>query len=181
MDVHLVQKGSNIHEEAERQLMSQKRPSFIIVLDQGSRGGPPVIDNAETKSLVIDHHLSDDFPEGARVSSQATERSGLTYTQVVSACHYPPVATTSLLTYEICQELDEDIGSECGYLCAIGTHGDLGNTLKWSPPFPEMTGTFHKHTKKLINDCVSFVNARKLQCQTSCQVLKTCSATNWNI
>ncbi|PMD42435.1 DHH family protein-like protein [Hyaloscypha variabilis F] len=144
LDVHLVQKGSNIHEENERKLMLEKKPTFIIVLDQGSRGGPPVIDDPDAKSLLIDHHLSDEFPKDA---------------QVVSACHCPPVATTSLVTYEICKELDQDIAQECGYLCAIGTHGDLGNTLKWEPPFPDMTETFKKYTKKAINDCISYINA----------------------
>ena len=70
LDVHLVQKGSNIHEETERQAMLEKKPAFIIILDQGSRGGPPIIDYAETKSLIIDHHLSDEFPQGATVSLQ---------------------------------------------------------------------------------------------------------------
>ncbi|KAF8857023.1 DHH family protein-like protein [Acephala macrosclerotiorum] len=144
LDVHLVQKGSNIHEEDERKIMLEKKPSYVIVLDQGSRSGRPVIDDPETKSLILDHHLSDEFPEDA---------------QVVSACHCPPVATTSLLTYEICKELDPDISSECGYLCVIGTHGDLGNTLKWLSPFPDMAETFKKYTKKLINECVSFINA----------------------
>lgn len=69
MDVHLVQKGSNIHEESERQIMLDKKPKFVIVLDQGSRGGPPVIDDSEAKCLIIDHHLSDDFPLSAAVSS----------------------------------------------------------------------------------------------------------------
>lgn len=68
LDVHLVQKGSNIHEGLERKAMSEKEAHFIIVLDQGSRGAPPVVDNPDTKSIVIDHHLSDDFPEGAEVS-----------------------------------------------------------------------------------------------------------------
>jgi nanoRNase/pAp phosphatase (c-di-AMP/oligoRNAs hydrolase) len=68
LDVHLVQKGSNIHEESERQLMLQKKPSFVIVLDQGSRGALPVIDDPEAKSLLIDHHLSDEFPQDAIVS-----------------------------------------------------------------------------------------------------------------
>ncbi|KAF4635140.1 hypothetical protein G7Y89_g2958 [Cudoniella acicularis] len=144
LDVHLVQKGSNIHEEEERKLMSEKKSDFVIVLDQGSRGGPPVTDNEDARSIIIDHHLSDEFPQDATV---------------VSACHYPPVATTSLLTYEICKELDREIVSKCGYLCAIGTHGDLGNTLKWLAPFPDMTETFKKCTKKLINDCVSYINA----------------------
>lgn len=144
LDVHLVQKGSNIHAEEERTLMAKMCPKFVIVLDQGSRDGPPVIADSDARCLIIDHHLSDEFPRDAIV---------------VSACHYPPVATTSLTTYEICKGLDPDVALDCGYLCAIGTHGDLGNTLKWLPPFPDMAETFKSHTKKLINDCVSYINA----------------------
>ncbi|KAF7876816.1 hypothetical protein EAF04_001899 [Stromatinia cepivora] len=144
LDVHLVKKGSNIHEEYERKAMAEKKPSYVIVLDQGSRGGLPVIDDKSAKCMVIDHHLSDDFPKNAII---------------VSGCHCPPVPTTALMTYEICKELHPDIAQECGYLCAIGTHGDLGNTIKWIPPFPDMKETFKKHTKKLINDCVSYINA----------------------
>ncbi|KAK6582734.1 hypothetical protein PZA11_005142 [Diplocarpon coronariae] len=144
LDVHLVQKGSNVHEASERKSMLEKQAEFIIVLDQGSRGGPAMVDDEKAKSLVIDHHLSDEFPRRA---------------EVVSACHCPPVAPTSLITYEICRTLHPDIASECGYLCAIGTHGDLGNTLKWLPPFPDMTETFKAHAKRLVNDCVSYINA----------------------
>ncbi|KAH6677238.1 hypothetical protein B0J14DRAFT_560027 [Halenospora varia] len=116
----------------------------ITITNYIEKGGRPVVDGENVKSIVIDHHLSDEFPKDAIV---------------VSACHYPPVSTTSLLAYEICKELNRDIASECGYLCAIGTHGDLGNTLKWLPPFPDMTETFKTYTKKLINDCVSYINA----------------------
>jgi nanoRNase/pAp phosphatase (c-di-AMP/oligoRNAs hydrolase) len=144
ISVHLVQKGTGIHDEAERTLMAAEEPGYIIVLDQGSRGGPPVIDNPTCKSLILDHHISDDFPQNAIVAS---------------ACHFPPVATTSLLTYEICKTLEPSIAESCAYLCCIGTHGDLGNTLKWLPPFPDMTATFKTHTKKSINDAVSLLNA----------------------
>ncbi len=41
----------------------------------------------------------------------------------------------------------------------MGTHGDLGTTLKWEPPFPDMTAAFKKHTKKSINTAVALVNA----------------------
>jgi hypothetical protein len=75
LDVHLVQKGSNIHEENERELMLEKKPTFIIVLDQGSRGGPPVIDDPDAKSLLIDHHLSDEFPKDAQVSGIVVNES----------------------------------------------------------------------------------------------------------
>ena len=124
--------------------MSAKKPAYIIVLDQGSISAPALIDNPDTKSLILDHHLSDVFPERA---------------QVVSACHYPPVATTSLLTYEICKPLHPSIESSCAFLACIGTHGDLGNTLKWNPPFPDMKETFKTYTKKSINDAVSLLNA----------------------
>lgn len=144
INVHLVQKGTNVHVESERASMASKKPSYIIVLDQGSVGGPPLIDDPEAKSLILDHHLSDHFPEGAAV---------------VSACHYPPVATTSLLTYEICKTLHPSIAVSCAYLACIGTHGDLGNTLKWNPPFPDMKETFKTYTKKSINDAVSLLNA----------------------
>ncbi|KAL8955912.1 MAG: hypothetical protein Q9183_006485 [Haloplaca sp. 2 TL-2023] len=144
IDVHLVAKGRSIHDEEEREAMKAKGPRFIIVVDQGSRSGPPVVESLDVKSLIIDHHLSDEFPERATV---------------VSACHYPPVATSALLVYEICKTLHPSIASTCGYLCAMGTHGDLGNTLKWSPPFPDMTEVFKTHTKKAINDAVSLLNA----------------------
>ena len=68
LDVHLVQKGSNIHEENERELMLKKEPKFVIVLDQGSRPSPPVVEDPNVKSMVIDHHLSDEFPKDATVS-----------------------------------------------------------------------------------------------------------------
>ena len=49
LDVHLIQKGSNIHHEDERAAMSLKKPGYVIVLDQGSRGGPPIVDSPATK------------------------------------------------------------------------------------------------------------------------------------
>lgn len=144
IDVHLVEKGTTVHSQSQREPMAKKDPAYIIVLDQGSVAGPPIVDLPTTQALIIDHHLSDVFPKDAKV---------------VSACHYPPVSTSSLLTYEICKALDPDIASACAYLACIGTHGDLGNTLKWSPPFPDMTETFKVYTKKSINDAVSLVNA----------------------
>lgn len=144
IDVHLIGKNSNVHDEVEREAMQAKDPEYIIVVDQGSRSAPPIVESKDTKALIIDHHLSDDFPENATV---------------ISACHYPPVATSALLTYEICKPLHPDLATSCGFLCAMGTHGDLGNTLKWKPPFPDMTEVFKTHTKKAINDAVALVNA----------------------
>ena len=144
IDVHLIGKNSTVHDEVERALMQAKDPKFVIVVDQGSRAAPSVVDSPDTKALIIDHHLSDEFPKDAAV---------------VSACHFPPVATSALLTYEICKPLHPEVEASCGFLCAMGTHGDLGNTLKWKAPFPDMTEVFKMHTKKAINDAVALINA----------------------
>lgn len=67
IDVHLVQKGANIHDDAERAAMQAKQPKYVIVVDQGSKAAPPVVDSVETKSLIIDHHMADEFPKDALV------------------------------------------------------------------------------------------------------------------
>jgi hypothetical protein len=143
--VHILSKGNNVHSGAEREAMLQLRPAYIFVVDQGSRPGPPLID-ADHTGLVIDHHHATptDFPKGA---------------EHVTACNSPPVATSSLLVYEICRTLHEDVASKCDWLCVVGTHGDLGNTIKWESPFPDMKATMKRYTKKTLNAVVSLVNA----------------------
>ena len=143
--VHLLSKGNTIHTEEERQKMASYQPQFIFVLDQGSRPGPPVIDD-EHEAFIVDHHYAteEDFPKGAAH---------------VTACHSPPVATSSLLTYLICQPLHAQVQERCNWLCVVGTHGDLGNTIKWESPFPDMKECMKKYTKKVLNDVVSLVNA----------------------
>ncbi len=146
ISAHLLRKGSNIHEEAEREAMAAHGPAYVFVLDQGSRRSPPVID-APHRALVIDHHWApsdDDFPDGA---------------EHVTACRSPPVATSSLLTYHVCHALDGRVAASCDWLCVVGTHGDLGNALKWEPPFPDMQATFKTHTKRALNEVVSLINA----------------------
>lgn len=68
IEAHLVKKGSNVHEDAERLSIEAKEPRYVIVLDQGSRAGPSIIDALKTKCLIIDHHLSDEFPEKSIVT-----------------------------------------------------------------------------------------------------------------
>lgn len=145
IDVHLLSKGQTVHSENERKAMASKSPAYIFVLDQGSRKSGPLIDSPHT-GLVIDHHhaLLDDFPEGAAVCT---------------ANQSPPVATSSLLTYHLCEPLHSEVSEKTAWLCVVGTHGDLGTTLKWEPPFPDMSAVFKQYTKKALNDAVSYVNA----------------------
>ncbi|KAH7031552.1 DHH family protein [Microdochium trichocladiopsis] len=148
ISAHLLQKGGSIHDQAEREAMAKHEPQYIFVLDQGSRRAPPVVDTPHRTALIIDHHWAGDdeadFPAGS---------------EHVTACHSPPVATSSLLTYLICLPLHPAVGERCSWLCVVGTHGDLGNTLKWEPPFPDMKLTFKTYTKKALNDVVSLINA----------------------
>jgi single-stranded DNA-specific DHH superfamily exonuclease len=67
IETHLVGKGSNIHSDAERLAMKETIPKYVIVVDQGSRAGPPIVDAINKKCLIIDHHLSDEFPENSMV------------------------------------------------------------------------------------------------------------------
>ncbi|KAH7058889.1 DHH family protein [Macrophomina phaseolina] len=145
ISAHLLQKGNSIHTDSERQAMAAHEPEYVFVLDQGSRKSPPVIDRPH-KALIVDHHYAeeDDFPEGS---------------EHVTACNSPPVATSSLLTYHLCSALHENVGQSCDWLCVLGTQGDLGTTLKWEPPFPDMRHVFKAYTKKSLTDAVAMINA----------------------
>jgi len=78
ISVHLLDKGTTIHSDEEREKMSVLKPAYIFVIDHGSRAGPPLVDDENTQSFVIDHHNATDadFPKGS---------------DFVSACHSPPV------------------------------------------------------------------------------------------
>ncbi|KAF2121236.1 hypothetical protein BDV96DRAFT_484033 [Lophiotrema nucula] len=145
ISLYFPPKGASIHDETTRKVIDSMSPSYIFVLDQGSRK-TPALTNQPHKCLVIDHHFAEEggFPEGA---------------DYVTAHDCPPVATSSLLTYHICLPLHPGVDEKISWLAALGTHGDLGGTLKWEPPFPDMTATFKKFPKKAINDAVGLINA----------------------
>ena len=70
--VHFVAKGSNVHNEAERERMEKYDTQFAIVVDQGSRRSGPIVRSAQDKTqimrtLIVNHHWSDAFPDGATV------------------------------------------------------------------------------------------------------------------
>ncbi|KAF2128976.1 DHH phosphoesterase [Dothidotthia symphoricarpi CBS 119687] len=145
ISVYFPPKGSNVHDQSTQDAISAKSPAYVFVLDQGSRKSPPLTHLPHT-CLVLDHHFAEEggFPEGA---------------EYVTAHDCPPVATSALLTHHICLPLHPDISDKISWLAALGTHGDLGTTIKWEPPFPDMTATFKQSSKKAINDAVALVNA----------------------
>lgn len=120
---------------------------YLFVLDQGTARSPPLAPPSNTTTLIIDHHFStpDSFPESS---------------EHINASHTPPVATTSLLTHVLCSTLYPALEDpELAWLAAVGTHGDLGTSLQWTHPFPDMTATFRLNNRKSINDAVSLLNA----------------------
>ena len=145
ISIYVLEKGSTVHDEPARTAMSELDPEYIFVIDHGSRQSPPLVDKPH-RAIIIDHHhaLEKDHPDGSLL---------------VTACDCPPVSTSSLLTYLICHELHDQVEEKCDWLCIMGTHGDLGNTLKWEPPFPDMKMAFKTYTKKALNDAVSLINA----------------------
>ena len=54
--------------------MLAEEPKYIVVVDQGSRAAPPVVDSPETKSLILDHHMTDEFPNNAMVLKVCSAR-----------------------------------------------------------------------------------------------------------
>ncbi|TBU22089.1 DHH phosphoesterase [Dichomitus squalens] len=155
ISVHFPAKGSNIHASPEREQITRHGASYVIVTDQGSRGGRSIADDPETKTLVIDHHWSTEFPEGA---------------VACSAAQCPPVATSSTLAYEVCLPLVHGGGDgtrnaagvlreRMAWLCAMGTMGDLGTGFKWESPFPDMRDCLKTWTKKAFGEAIGLVNA----------------------
>ena len=84
--------------------------------------------------------------------------------QVVSAYGHEPVATTSLLAYVLCHELHDSLEDKVAWLGILGTFGDLGSSVKWDPPFPDMGSAIKQHGGKTkYSQAVSLLNARKSQ------------------
>ncbi|KAK0550406.1 hypothetical protein OC846_003673 [Tilletia horrida] len=190
ISVHLMSKGNHPGSSKEREAMEAIQAKWVIVLDQGSREGPPLVRGAEhgwqwhghisatsarsdsestlsvtsanrVHTMILDHHFLTDplsgGPKGALM---------------VNASHSAPVATTALLTWHICRPLltrsksqgggglsDQEAEALVDWLCLIGTMGDLGVSLKWEPPFPNMDAKIKMWTKKRIGTAIALLNA----------------------
>lgn len=65
IEAYFLPKGDNIHSTDATDALAQYEAAALIVLDQGSRAGPPILPGVPT--LILDHHQSTVFPEGAEV------------------------------------------------------------------------------------------------------------------
>lgn len=152
--VHILSKASSVFQPDERLKMEAYGADRVIVMDQGSRGGPALVTRTSSNNevepvptLILDHHQSDVFPESSLV---------------VTACRSPPIATSSLLTYLVCLPLHETIREGCAIPALLGVFGDLGpSAVKWGQgPWPAYLGDVaRRETKKAISEAVSMINA----------------------
>lgn len=108
--VQHLEKGTNVHSESELARMSAMNPDKVIVLDQGSRPGGPLLPQAglQPRVLIIDHHQSDHFPDEA---------------QILTACKSPPIATAALLTYMLVRDMHPKIQSLESWRALVGVFG----------------------------------------------------------
>ncbi|ORY34226.1 DHH phosphoesterase [Naematelia encephala] len=147
--VHHLSKGANVHSDEERQRMEAFHTERSIVLDQGSRPGPPLLTSkgGEKRVLIIDHHMSTEFPRDA---------------VILTACQTLPIATAALLTYVLLRRLWPDLDRVEGWRAIVGVVGDLGTTVaKWGrPPWPaELQEVVKQVGAKNVSDAVASINA----------------------
>ncbi|GAB4815824.1 hypothetical protein N2152v2_002870 [Parachlorella kessleri] len=145
----------NVHQEEATQALRGYDPQALVVLDQGSRAGPALLPG--TPTLIIDHHQSLVFPDGA---------------VALSSYGHEPVATSSLLAYLCCCELHKGVKAACAWLAALGTMGDLGTSFKFTAPMPvdELNQAIKAGGgRKAFSTAVSLVNAprRTAACDSS--------------
>ncbi|GAA99056.1 uncharacterized protein L969DRAFT_94239 [Mixia osmundae IAM 14324] len=165
--VHLLLKGTSVFTPNEKARLTdaicatQASDVSVIVVDQGSRPGPPLYDAEHCKQaqidvqcLIIDHHQSSEWPDGA---------------QVLTACDAQPIATSSLLSYLLCYPLHPQAPAGNDWVAVLGLFGDLGpSEVKFGDPqgvWPVSTemmmlaASIKRESKKKISDAVGALNA----------------------
>jgi hypothetical protein len=133
----------------------------VIIVDQGSRPGPPLVRKSEVKTddlktLIIDHHMSTSWPDE---------------TTVLTACNSPPIATSSLLTYLTCAPLHRALPNLTMWYAILGVFGDLSpSEIAWGDPngaWPaskemiQLGEEVKRIGKKALSSAVGAINARK--------------------
>ncbi|WWD22490.1 hypothetical protein CI109_106983 [Kwoniella shandongensis] len=151
ISIHHLTKGNNVHSDVERDIMVRYDSEKVVVLDQGSRPGrsivPPLKGQKDKRVLIIDHHMSDEWPEES---------------QVLTACQTHPIATAAMLTYALVRELHPSVQYEESWRAVVGVIGDLGTSVaKWGvAPWPAELGIVTKrYGSKVFSEAVSGINA----------------------
>jgi hypothetical protein len=130
-------KGEHAHSPAFQARLSSGAWDALVVLDMGSRG-EPIVPGLPT--LVVDQHLSDAFPPGARV---------------LTANGHEPISTSSLLTYVLVSPLV--VPGPLEWLAVLGTVADLGATA----PMPFLKDALKRAGRKAVTEAVALLNAAR--------------------
>lgn len=140
---------------------SSTRPVRVIIVDQGSRPGPPLVRKSavktdDLKTIIIDHHMSTSWPDDS---------------VVLTACNSAPIATSSLLTYLTCATLHPDIPRLTMWYAILGVFGDLSpSEINWGDPdsaWPasqemiDLGEEVKRIGKKPLSSAVGAINARE--------------------
>jgi single-stranded-DNA-specific exonuclease len=134
-------KGEHAHSPAFQERLSRMGAEALVVLDMGSRA-QPIVPGLPT--LVIDHHQSTEFPEGA---------------QVLSSYGHEPISPTSLLTYALVSPLI--IPGPLEWLAVLGTIADLGVDA----PLPFLKDALRRAGRKAVTEAVALLNAARRSSQ----------------
>jgi hypothetical protein len=130
-------KGEHAHSPAFQERLGRARADALVVLDMGSRP-EPIVPGLPT--LIVDHHASDSFPEGA---------------QVLTAYGHEPIACSSLLTYALVSPLV--VPGPLEWLAVMGTVADLGT----DEPFPHFKDALRRAGRKAVTESVALINAAR--------------------
>jgi hypothetical protein len=135
--VRVPGKGEHAHSPAFQERLRATRADALVVLDMGSRP-EPIVPGVPT--LVVDHHASDAFPEGA---------------QVLTAYGHEPIAPTGLLTYALVSPLV--VPGPLEWLAVMGTVADLGADAK----LPFLKDALRRAGRKAVTESVALLNAAR--------------------
>jgi hypothetical protein len=155
---HHIPSGKNPASNSEKSVYESYNARWIIVLDQGSPAGPPLVPGAEkgwesdeegaVRTMVLDHHFVQDLdtegPEGSLL---------------LNACKSEPVSTSSLLAWVLCRPFWKDDASSIDYLAIIGVVGDLSINVEWNEPWPDFSGQVKRWGKSKLSQAVAMLNA----------------------
>jgi len=156
---HHIPSGKNPASSSQREVLERYGARWIIVLDQGSPVGPPLVKGAEmgwqsdeegaVRTMVLDHHYVTDL-----------DKEGPQGSLLLNACKSEPVSTSALLAWVVCRPMWEE-GSQIDYLAIIGTCGDLSINVKWDEPWPDFSGEVKRWGKSKLGTVVAMLNARE--------------------
>lgn len=122
---------------ANRSRVQAAFPEHLFVLDLGSQSEPVI---AGVTTCFIDHHRPEGVPPGDTL---------------ISAYTWSPIPNTSLMVWELCQEIAEV--SDLDWIAAIGTISDLGEKA----PFEMLTIAKSKYTAKSLKEASALINAAR--------------------